>query len=137
MSYETVSNTIRSRFNTEWGTSNPTVTVAWGNVEFDPPNAAWVRFSIVPGESFQASLGSTPYWRHAGAIIVQCFDLVNKGEKDALNMADDAASIFRGWQSGSILCKSPFITTVGPDGKYFQINMTVPFQFDERLAAAT
>ena len=136
MTYEAAHNAIRTRFNTQWGS---TTTVAWPNVNFDPPNnAAWVRFVIQDIDSAQVSYGdplnNNDRYRHIGRVVIQIFTLKGQGDKEARELADTATAIFRKWSdtaSGVLFRLAPFVRDVTEDdSKWFQINVECPFLRD-------
>lgn len=136
MSYTADANTIRARFATEWPQLRPTVPIAYDNSAFDPAidaldpfgnPAPWVRFSIMPGDAFQASLGTPKVWRSTGLATVQVFVPLGQGDGLAGELADDAAGIFRGVRLNGLIFRAPAFTRIGEDGTWYQINVTTPY----------
>lgn len=129
MSYESEHNELRQRFETQWASETP---VAWPNVEFKPPEEdAWVRFTIVNADARQASFGdATNFHRHPGMVMVQVFTPVNRGDKEALQLADQVANIFRNWYSSGSRIRfqiTPTVKPVGVDRNWFQVNVSCPY----------
>jgi len=133
MTYEAAHNAIRARFNTQY--SAPT-RVAWPNAEFTPPTddtTVWVRFTILDGASRQASAGAAANMhRHPGLVVVNIFAPLNRGDKAALETVDEVSAIFRNWQDASnrIRFFSPEVERVGPEEKWYQINVSFMFERD-------
>lgn len=129
MGYATERQTIETRFNTQWASASP---IAWDNVSYTPTTGtSWVRFSILSGAAFQASLETTPKYRHTGIIDIGIFTPEDGGTQTARTLADTAAAVFRGWSSGGIVCRAPYITRIGQSDGWYQLNVTVPFYRDE------
>jgi len=127
--FDTAATTIRSEFATEFTTHD----IAWENVTFTPPNGEpWVRLTIREGEaSLPAFGGGSNVYRHPGTVIVQVFTPDGTGDGQAREIADSVADIFRGKRlSGVRFFDAPYINTVGTDGAWFQINVTMPFEYD-------
>jgi hypothetical protein len=136
MTYEAAHNAIRGRFSTQWGS---TTVVAWPNVAFTPPtDAAWVRFLIQDIDAAQVSYGdplnNNDRYRHIGRVVIQVFTLKGQGDKEARELADTAAGIFRKWSdagSGVLFRLAPFVRDIPIDEpKWFQINVECPFLRD-------
>lgn len=136
MSYESQHNAIRARFAAQWGSTTP---VAWPNVDFTPPdNTAWVRLNVADADTRQASFGDpgNNVHRHTGLVTVMIFTPLGQGDKEALELADQAAAIFRGWQdssSGVLFRSPPFVRQIGSEKKWFHLNLLCPFQRDSLL----
>lgn len=140
MSYEAEGNEIRKRFKDQLTALgiNTATRVAWPNVSFTPPNdpkSVWMRLTILGGEGTQLTIGaSTNAHRFPGIIVVQVFAPTNKGDKDALAMADTVAGIFRNWSGTTVSCGTATVKAIGPDGQdWYQVNVTIPFHRDELL----
>jgi hypothetical protein len=139
MSFAEDANAIRACFAGLWSLLRPTVPVAFDNSAFDPARdaqdasgdpAPWVRLTIVPGEGFQASLGTPRIWRSTGIVMVQVFAPLGQGDGPANELADDAAAVFRGVSLGSVIFRAPSLTRIGSDGAWYQVNVATPFQSD-------
>lgn len=129
MSYQATHNAIRTRFAAQW-TTTP---IAYPNVEFTPPagDTGWVRLTIEDADAFQVSMGApTNFYRHPGLIIVSVFVPLNRGDKQALEYADSIAAIFRSWQTTGIRACAPTVKRIGPDDKWYHVNVVVPFERD-------
>jgi hypothetical protein len=139
MSYQSAHSTIRTRFADEWAIVQPTIPVAYPNVAFTPPAAApWVRLSITDATAKQVSLGAAQnYHRHNGLVMIEVFVPVATGDSTALTLADDAADIFRSWQSVGLQFRTPSIRTLGSDGTWYQVNVLIEFWRDSLHTAAS
>jgi len=118
-----------------------TTQIAWPNRDFTPPQrAAWLAVSIQSGDAAQLELGQSATHRHPGIATVQVFVPVNWGDKTALDIADEVAALFRRQRVnleddqsrvlGTVVFRSPAVRTIGVDGAFFQVNVSVPFVRD-------
>jgi len=141
--FNTAQGIILTRFNAQWAVTHPSdVPVAWPNSPFDPANVAdydplyhigWVRITVLPGESFQASMsGATKRWRTPGEVIVQVFTPAGTDEENATHIADDAVAALRGVTvSGLVLtAATPIVVGMDPTGAWYQINVRTVFRYD-------
>jgi|SRR6185369_2609672 len=133
MSYLSQHNEIRKRLYDAWGSTTP---IAWPNKEFTPPNpqAPWIRLSINDGEANQINLGSTPSTiRYFGIIYFQVFVVQDKGDTQALTLADQLISYFHNWCGVNVRCRAAKVKIVGNSDGWFQVNVSVPFYRDEQI----
>lgn len=119
-----------------------TTQIAWPNRDFTPPQkAAWLNVSIQSGDAAQIEMGrDRATHRHPGIVTVQVFVPVNWGDKTALDYADQVAALFRRQRVsieddqlelwGSIVFRSPSVRSIGADGAFFQVNVSIPFVRD-------
>jgi hypothetical protein len=132
MSFASTANTIRNRFATEFAAVRPTVPIHYDNVPATPPAASpWARLTIVEGASFQVSLGASRRFRDTGTAIVQVFTALGSGDGEAREIADDVQAIFKAITVAGVIFRKPSAARIGPDGRYYQVNVTIPFQADE------
>jgi len=129
MTYEAEYNALRARFESQWANTTP---IAWPNVDFKPTDESpWVRFSIVSTDVRQASFGAaTNFYRHPGVIIVQVFTPILQGDKEALQLADQVASIFRNWSDAANRIRflsPPSVKAIGEDKPWYQVNVSCPY----------
>jgi len=134
MSYAAAHAAIRQRFETEWGS---TTSVQYPNKKFEAPDdASWVRLNIAEATARWASFGDPDNntERNLGQVTVQIFVASGEGEGEALELADQARSVFRSWRdasSGVRFRVPPYARVIGVDKKWYQINVVAPFQFDD------
>lgn len=122
---------IRQKFDTGWGTTTP---IRWDNTDADlypPDEKEWVRLSIQPGAAAQVAMPND--FRHSGIIFVQVFVEKGIGEGRALDLADAAAAIFRGQSANGITYRAPSPSKAGPREGYYQINVSIPYQWDAQF----
>lgn len=130
--FDDLETTIITYFEEEWVSARPDVPVAWDNIEFDPSDNddPWIRFSILDGNSVQASIGNDPFFRAIGIVEIQIFTPTGGGTLVSRELASDIGAIFRRVQIGGITFRAPSLSRVGPDGKWFQQNVSIPYYSD-------
>ena len=102
------------------------------NAEFTKPDEAlWVRFTIKHGESVQLSFGSTKRFRFPGVAIAQVFMPQQKGDAEAVIMADKIATAFRSVTAAGVTYRTPSVMNIGRVANEYQVNVTCPFYSDE------
>jgi len=127
MSFETVRRDITTRFATNWATTG----IAWQNQKFTPPDGtAWVRFSVLEGDTGRINIGNPGHHRHVGMITVQIFVPHGTGTKTAREYAATIATIFRDQQFNGITCREASLAQVGEVENWYQMNLTIPFYWD-------
>jgi len=132
MSLLSVYQAIQTQFKNNW-TGTASNRVAYPNVPFTLPGEAteWVRFSILPGDSQQVTLGgSQNIHRWVGVINIGIFTRIGLGEARALELAELAAAIFRAKQLSEIRCFSPSISNLREVDGWYQATLRVPFDVD-------
>lgn len=133
MTWEAQHNAIRDRFNTQWGATTP---VKWPNVKFTPPDGSpWVRLNVADADARQASFGDpgNNVHRHIGLVTVMIFTPLGQGDEEALELADQAAAIFRGWEDGTVGVRfrnPPYVRQIGEEKSWYHVNLLCPFERD-------
>ncbi len=128
---------LRNRFSAQWVDGSPSAArtvIAWGNVNFTPPEAAWVRFNVhhFPVAEI-ASLGApgANLRRIDGTVMVEVFVPVNQGEGVVDDHCDAAAAIYRDLTSQQGLrFGEPSVVNVGPLDGWYKKDVLVPFVRD-------
>lgn len=93
---------------------------------------AWARFTVKPGTSRLAEIGARPSYRTIGVAIAQLFHPVETGDGPGLELADLVATAFRRVTVSGLTFTVPSVQSVGRSDKWWQINVTCPFQCDEQ-----
>jgi hypothetical protein len=131
--FDPIRKAVESQFKTWWDANGGGVPVQWDEVPFNQPaSGIWVRFTLIDGEGFQASLGSTPLEKQPGVVVIGVFTPKNNGTKAARDLADKAGQAMRYKQlvEGTVTVHmfAPY-TTRGPlQESHLQLNVTVPFE---------
>jgi hypothetical protein len=136
MTFLAVYQAISKKFDDEVGSVLSNFAVAHDNAPFTPPAASgsrWCRFSVLPGESEVRELGATKA-RTTGIALASIFVQVELGDKLALDAADSVVTAFKEksyTHSGTLVFfQTPSVTTVGREGAWFQINVSIPWYSD-------
>lgn len=122
---------IRAAIEDHFSTNYSTTVVAYDNVPFTPPATSHVRLFILDGGGSQVDMGAAPSYRYTGVVEVQVFVPSDSGSGPAMQLADEVATLFRGRTLGGVVCRTPYATRVGQRDGWYQVNVTVPFYFDE------
>lgn len=118
---------IEAKFATGWANRTP---VAFDNNRFVPPaSGAWVRLTIIPGDSFNASLGIN-HVRNVGIISLQIFVPEDSGTRQARQLADQAAVILENQRFNGISTRAASLVRAGESGSYLQFNLNAPYYRD-------
>jgi len=134
MGFAATEQVIRSRFNTLWAAAQSNVQVFFDNAGDDitaPENAAWVRLTVLPGDSQQVEFGMTRRWRRVGQVVVQIFVPAASGTGLALELGDTVRDIFEGLTVSGVIFRATALNRVGLDGAWLQYNASTSFQADE------
>ena len=124
---------IQAVFIAAWGTTTP---VALDNKVFDAEalNVPWVRLNVQFTTGSISTLGQVGdrLFRNEGLVFVQVFTPVGGGKSANTLLATTARNVFRGVQlAGGLWFRKEGIIHVGPDGKWYQQNVSAEFIFDE------
>jgi len=124
---------IQTAFIAVWGTSTP---VAFDNKPFDANdlNVPWVRLNVqfTTGSISQLGQVGSRCFRNEGFVFVQVFTPVGGGVSPNDVLATIARNVFRGVQlAGGLWFRNEGLTHVGPEGKWYQQNVSAEFIFDE------
>ena len=91
----------------------------------------WARFTVRPGASRLLEVGARPAYRTIGSVIAQLFHPVETGDGPGLELADVVALAFRRITVSGLRFLVPSVQNVGRSDKWWQVNVTCPFQCDE------
>jgi hypothetical protein len=124
---------IQQAFATAWGTTTP---IAYDNKAFDAEslNTSFVRLSVQFASGSISSMGQIGdrLFRNSGLVFVQVFTPVGGGKSANTVLATAARNVFRGVHlAGGLWFRREGIAHVGPDGKWYQQNVSAEFIFDE------
>ncbi|MBT9158782.1 MAG: hypothetical protein DDT26_00029 [Dehalococcoidia bacterium] len=101
------------------------------------PNTDWIHVEMKHADGVQASLvgpeGEGSRWRQFGTIAVQCFARAAVGGmRDAITVACVIRDAFRGKSTpGGVWFRGHTIREIGPHKSWFQVNVSVLFEYDE------
>jgi hypothetical protein len=129
--------TICQCFHTNWADRTQ---VEWPNVipengqKLSQGNEAYVALHIKHEGSDQSSFGGEGgrVFVRQGQVIAQVFVPVGKrGLEEATQLAKVASDAFEGKTLGGVRFYRVSARTVGPDGPWYQMNVSADFEFDE------
>lgn len=117
-------------FHTAWGGVGSEITpIFWDNIPGDgeePDEYVIAQFQSSAGE-IQA-LGPTEFVQR-GIFIAQIFTPSDKGSLRNDTLVQTAINAFQSAPPGSVRYLNPSIIHVGNDGKFFQTNISVEFEY--------
>ncbi len=138
MGFDATATTIRTRFNTQWPSLQPTVPFTFDNQgqneeDFPTRDSAWVRLTILDGDSLQVEMAGTRRWRRPGVVEVQIFVPAGTGDGLSAELADSVRDIFEGRTISGVIFRATSRQRVGRgrDAAWVQWNASTPFQADE------
>jgi hypothetical protein len=98
----------------------------------------WVRITVVPTVSDQASMGpvGSRRWARRGQIAVQVFSHANAGMAEISALADDVRSCLEGARISTPGVDEPVCTYAGStnigatDGVWMMVTVVIPYRYD-------
>jgi hypothetical protein len=128
MSFATARRDIENRMNDNWATTP----IAWDNVHFNPPENGdpWVAFHIYEDATNRITIGNPGVHRISGTIVINIMVKENSGTAEARGYADTIGAIFRDAVFSGITCREVTLTPAGVNNGWYQLNLTIPFQWD-------
>lgn len=131
MDNETIHNVLRSRFQQQIA-DVLNLQVQYDNAPVARVNGEpWMRFTIRQGDWTQQTTGSLRRFRNYGIATASIFVPANQGDRDALQIADQIVSAFRGVTDTGVTCQTPSVLTVGKVQNEWQVNVHIPFTADD------
>ena len=130
---DALQNAANSRFKTmvEDPESVPT---QYDNFPFErPADKLWVRWSILPGTSDQVSTGGgagSDRFRTPGVCRATIFAPVESGTKKSHDLAKLIVAAFRAVTASGVTYRTPSVTNIGRNGKWWVTDVEVPFYTD-------
>lgn len=137
--FATAYDEILALFKAAWDTTAHSANVDYENVAFTIPAAdgtnAWarprVRHASGGDGSLAGGLGTKSYDR-TGVLLVQVFTSAGAGLVEGHALAKIVADAFDGVRTASgVWFRNVRLAEVGPDGEWFQLNISVDFAYDE------
>lgn len=119
--------------------SNTLDPVVYDNdVDDEPQDKRYLRVSVGMGETLQLEMGDSfvgvATERTVGQLVVSIFEPRKEGLYEALRVAyDDIKPKFDRLTIDGITYETPSIFNLGKVGKFWQVNVSCPFYYDEVL----
>lgn len=134
---------FEDKLQTDWAPSNPTIPIAWENVQFAEPGGGvqWVKPTLREGKGHHVSVMGKCH-RFIGAFIVHVFasEEEPEGLETIMDVVDSILAIYRGTNgkalelsngsSGRIQCLAPYSQVVGLENAWYGIDAIIPYQRD-------
>ncbi len=95
---------------------------------------AWARVTINHVTGNQASLGSfdsARRWDRSGILIIQLFTPMGDGNSMAYDLAQTLVDGLQLKRGGCVTLRNVALNEVGPDGAFYQMNVTCTFSYDD------
>ena len=120
---------IRTRFDSQIAQALG-IPTQYDNQEYEPsgPTITWIRFTILPGFSQQVE---NRRFRYPGIAIAQIMTPVEAGDGFARKTADKIQTAFRAVNADGVTYRTPYETTVGRTDEWWQLNVTIPYFYDD------
>lgn len=129
MNYEQTRAALESYFSANYLDTD----VAYENVEFKTSKGTpWVEFRIIDGNESLLSLASegNRMYRRTGLVSVKVFTAENTGTKQARDLADKIAGLFRTKSISGAIFGSPNIARRENKDGWLQTTVTISFYVD-------
>lgn len=95
MSSENIRAKIADLFTTEFGASNPTVSVDYENQKFQQPvGAPWVKLTVIDGDDCRENIGNETQFKTVGVVNIQIMVPEKTGTKVMRDILDSIKPIF-------------------------------------------
>lgn len=138
MSYTDEQKAIMGRLETGWGTTTP---IAWPNAIYPPPadhaaspdkydDAAYIEPRVARQPAFNTDLGTDRRVRHPGLLTINVRTRLGEGDKEAMELADKAAALFRNVTFSGITFRAPTVRDFGRDDGMYLVQVDCPFWRD-------
>lgn len=133
MKYSEARDVIFGIFKNSWDAKYP---VVWTDVNDSVPTDTthWARVVLRHNSGRQTSLtnesGCVRYNRR-GYLYVQIFSPIAMGHGAGYELAQSVTTAFQKAKHPTVWFRRVFITEVGQDGAFQQINVSVAFEYDE------
>ncbi|MCC7173125.1 MAG: hypothetical protein IT459_21935 [Planctomycetes bacterium] len=108
------------------------ISVQHDNQAFQPTDGqAWLRFSVrgVGGDALD--IASVSAYRSAGVATAQVFTPVERGDGDALALADQVVAAFRGVTDHGVAFLAPTVKPIGASDSWWQVNVSIPWRIEQ------
>lgn len=108
------------------------IPTAYENEKFTPPaSGRWARVFVLAGDAERADLSpSSPRYRQVGLLIVHALGGSIDGDGSLLRLVDAIDDAFRAVTVGGVVFKAPSPGTRGREGRWWRIDVSIPFYFD-------
>lgn len=110
--------------------------LTFDNEKYDPPDdQAWMRFTVRHTVMGQETLGGegNRKFRRLGIAVTQIFTPIDQGVSEADTLAQLVKNVFEGVRltGTTVRFLDVQIIEVGPENKWYQVNVEANFEYDE------
>ena len=131
LAFDTVFNTIRSRWEDNVATPVPLLTQYDNDYAFvQPESGRWARLFIMIVDTSLEEISAYRI-RHTGTLVAWLHNSIGLGDSALLTLFDTINPFFRNRVEGTITWRQPTIVRIGTVDKWYRINVIMPFHFDE------
>jgi len=124
--FEYIEELIETRLETEWTQTE----IDFDNVPFSSViGTSFIRLQVENVDTNLISIGGRS--RGYGIILISVFTPAQTGARSGAKMADDLAAIFNLWHYEQLKCGLARVTRIGEEKEWYQLNVEIPFQYDE------
>lgn len=112
--------------------------IAWDNDDFNPKSSdkstGYMRFTLQNAGGSAASLGNS-HFRDLATVIIQCFTDLADGTERVDIVGEAVRNFLRTLPQGAVGIRviDPGIVDVGPDGVWYQTNVTATISYDSHV----
>lgn len=130
MSFEAEQDTLEARMIAQWALVNPSIPVVYENSAIAPPTSgSWLKFEIHGADASITGIGgSKTQYTTYNFISIIVYVEKGTGSKVAKGYADDAAAIFRRWDTSGYKFRAPYIKRLGENLGWFRYGVTIEFE---------
>lgn len=130
-----MSDPIRKALNTQLNTISG-YTIAWENVEVDPPDGMYLETFMLPAQPYQATYGLNGYDRHVGVFQVTVVGSAGDGTADFDTAIKAVTDLFPRGQVVSADGVNVVIESSGPgpglkDGSRWRVPVSINYRADK------
>ena len=137
--------TLRGRWRTQMEEGGPKIPTQYDNIPFgddfdgtatpkqQPDDAEWAQLTLLRGTRAQITAGAigTRTYREEGLLVAQLFAPKDKGTKNLEDVEDTIIrTAFVPQVLSSVRIGTPESTLVGEQGGLWQLNVSIPYEFD-------
>lgn len=129
-------NAIRSRFDSLYGIDGSVAqhVVIYDNDPTKPPaDQLWISFNIQLGTTEVVGAGVKSWARTVGIATAIIFAPLGRGDQQSLALCDDIAERFRSLIDSGVIYETPYLTSIGRRGQWYQTNVNIRFRLEEAI----
>lgn len=136
---ESIFQTVRTTFLSDWPALEPDVPFPFDNEEFNPSNdavdangkpAPWIWVGIFPTDARAAALGGKET-RNEGFVWIICRTQAGTGPDRAWELARKAGSVLKNTTISGITFRAPRFERKGVEENYYRVDALVDYRSEE------